>query len=255
MENVPGITEDYNKCIINPFLRRLKKEYFVFNGILNSADFGVPQIRKRFVLHGVRKDLGEELKRKNRYFGLPKATYDKLGNKGLLEWINVEKAIGDLPPLEAGGCYENDAIHDHKCASLSDLNIERLDYIRKNGGSRDCLPDYLKLKCHKVLDIDGNGFKGHKDVYGIMDRYKPSPTITGGCLYISKGRYGHYEQNRGLSIREAARLQSFPDDFQFKGSMTAAALQIGNAVPVKLVKASGDIFYDAILDLYYRDRT
>ena len=75
---------------------------------------------------------------------------------------------------------------------------------------------------------------------------KPAPTITGGCLCYSKGRYGHYSQDRAISIREAARLQTFPDDFVFSNSLTDSALQIGNAVPIDLVKASGEIFKMAI---------
>ena len=70
--------------------------------------------------------------------------------------------------------------------------------------------------------------------------------MTGGCLCYSKGRYGHYEQNRAISIREAARLQTFPDDFVFSNSLTAAALQIGNAVPIDLVKASGSVLKQAM---------
>ena len=79
-----------------------------------------------------------------------------------------------------------------------------------------------------------------------MDPDKPSPTITGGCLCYSKGRYGHYSQDRAISIREAARLQTFPDDFIFSNSLTDSALQIGNAVPIDLVKASGMVFKEAI---------
>ena len=79
-----------------------------------------------------------------------------------------------------------------------------------------------------------------------MDPDKPAPTITGGCLCYSKGRYGHYSQDRAISIREAARLQTFPDDFVFSNSLTDSALQIGNAVPIDLVKASGEIFKMAI---------
>ena len=83
-------------------------------------------------------------------------------------------------------------------------------------------------------------------MYGIMDPNKPSPTMTGGCLFYSKGRYGHYSQDRALSIREAARIQTFPDDFIFSDSLTQSALQIGNAVPVRLVEASGKTFIDVI---------
>jgi DNA (cytosine-5)-methyltransferase 1 len=79
-----------------------------------------------------------------------------------------------------------------------------------------------------------------------MEPDKPAPTITGGCLCYSKGRYGHYSQDRAISIREAARLQTFPDDFVFSNSLTDSALQIGNAVPIDLVKASGEVFITAI---------
>lgn len=118
--------------------------------------------------------------------------------------------------------------------------------IRQNGGSRTGLPDDLVLECHKKKDADGKVFSGHKDVYGIMDADKPSPTMTGGCLCYSKGRYGHYEQDRAISVREAARLQTFPDNFTFSESLTAAALQIGNAVPIDLVKASGAVLKQAM---------
>ena len=121
-----------------------------------------------------------------------------------------------------------------------------MKYIRAHGGSRDSLPDNMVLSCHKKKTEDGTVFSGHKDVYGIMDPNKPSPTMTGGCLCYSKGRYGHYSQNRAISIREAARLQTFPDDFIFSDSLTKAALQIGNAVPVKLVEASAGEILTAI---------
>ena len=104
----------------------------------------------------------------------------------------------------------------------------------------------MTLDCHKKKNNNGEPFGGHKDVYGIMDPNKPSPTITGGCLCYTKGRFGHYSQNRAISIREAARIQTFPDDFVFDDSLSQAALQIGNAVPVKLVEASANEFAKAI---------
>ena len=121
-----------------------------------------------------------------------------------------------------------------------------MKYIRSHGGSRNSLPERMALNCHKKKNKAGEVFSGHQDVYGIMDPNKPSPTITGGCLCYSKGRYGHYSQNRAISIREAARLQTFPDDFIFSDSLSQAALQIGNAVPVKLVEASAKEFIKAI---------
>ena len=152
-----------------------------------------------------------------------------------------------MPVIDAGEEYGDDGkIHNHKCEGLSDTNLKRIRAIRKNGGSRSGLPEELVLDCHKKKDEEGKAFSGHGDVYGIMDPDKPAPTITGGCLCYSKGRYGHYSQDRAISIREAARLQTFPDDFVFSNSLTDSALQIGNAVPIDLVKASGEIFKMAI---------
>lgn len=241
MENVPGIKTDLNKPILDEFLVRLKGNYEVVDAILNSADYGVPQTRKRFVLHAVRKDIFAELRADGLVFRLPAPTHSSQGNDGLQPWKTVREAIGDLPCIGAGGSYEdpNGEIHNHKCANLNETNLKRIRAIRANGGSRAGLPNDLVLKCHKKKDKDGKTFDGHGDVYGIMDADKPSPTMTGGCLFYSKGRYGHYEQDRAISIREAARLQTFPDDFIFGNSLSAAALQIGNAVPVDLVKASG----------------
>ena len=247
MENVPGIQSGFNKEILDDFLNRLNVNYYVLHDILNAADYGVPQLRKRFVLHAVRLDIHKELLQCGFKFELPKATHSQFGGGGSQKWKTVCETIGDLPPIKAGEEYpDNGIVHNHKCANLSEINIKRMKIIRANGGSRICLPDELALECHKKKDNNGEAFSGHGDVYGIMDANKPSPTMTGGCLCYSKGRYGHYEQNRAISIREAARLQTFPDDFVFSNSLTAAALQIGNAVPIDLVKASGNILKQAM---------
>lgn len=247
MENVPGIKSDFNKVILDEFLERLKRYYYVKENILNAADYGVPQVRKRFVLHAVRKDINKELESIGFVFDLPKVTHNKNGDKGFKKWKTVKEVIDDLPKIKAGEEYkDNGKIHNHKCANLSKMNLKRIKIIRKNGGSRDGLPEDLILDCHKKKDKNGKAFSGHGDVYGIMDPDKPAPTITGGCLCYSKGRYGHYNQDRAISIREAARLQTFPDDFMFDNSLTSSALQIGNAVPIDLVRASGAVFKEAI---------
>jgi DNA (cytosine-5)-methyltransferase 1 len=240
MENVPGITANCNKEILNEFLSRLKKRYVIANAILNAADFGVPQLRKRFVLHAVRKDLDKILQKANFEFALPKQTHSSNVSDDLLPWKTVREAIGDLPPIRAGEKFVdvNGLIHNHYCANLDDINLKRIRAIRKNGGSRSGLPDDLVLKCHKKTNKDGKLFAGHCDVYGVMDGDRPAPTMTGGCLCYSKGRYGHYEQDRAISIREAARFQTFPDDFIFSDNLGSSSLQIGNAVPIDLVKAS-----------------
>lgn len=247
MENVPGIKSDFNNAILSEFLQRLNVNYYVREDILNAADYGVPQTRKRFVLHAVRNDIYNELNSIGFAFDLPKATHGKNGDNGLKKWKTVKEAIDDLPAISAGEEYVDDGkIHNHKCAGLSAENLQRIKEIRKNGGSRKGLPEPLVLECHKKKDKNGKMFSGHGDVYGIMDPSKPAPTITGGCLCYSKGRYGHYSQDRALSIREAARIQTFPDDFVFSNSLTDSAIQIGNAVPIDLVKASGELFKKAI---------
>lgn len=253
MENVPGIGTNFNAEILNEFIQRLENKseadterYAICKAILNAADYGVPQLRKRFVLHGVRVDVHKELVKYGVDFGLPQPTHNVNGDDEKLPWVTVSQAIGDLPAIQAGENYNGDQhIHNHKCAGLSETNLARIRYIRMHGGSRDCLPDDMVLTCHKRKS-DGQVFSGHNDVYGIMDPYKPAPTMTGGCLCYSKGRYGHYAQDRAISIREAARIQTFPDDFVFSDSLTKSALQIGNAVPVKLVEASAAEFIKAI---------
>lgn len=248
MENVPGIKTNSNKEILDEFLSRLREKYVVVDDILNSADYGVPQIRRRYVLHAVRIDINVELIEENFIFGLPRATHSAQKDGELLPWKTVREAIGDLPRIQAGEEFidAKGHIHNHKCANLDEINIKRIQAIRANGGSRTALPEELVLNCHKKKSKNGKIFDGHKDVYGIMDADKPAPTMTGGCLFYSKGRYGHYAQDRAISIREAARLQTFPDDFIFGDSLTASALQIGNAVPIDLVKASGMVLKQAI---------
>lgn len=248
MENVPGIKTKSNQIVLDDFLAELREKYYVVDGILNCADYGVPQLRKRYVLHAVRTDISQELVDSGFDFCLPTPTHSRNQNDGIPTWITVRDTIDDLPIIGAGESYvdPNGRIHNHKCANLDDINIRRIRTIRANGGSRDGLPPHLILECHKKKDADGNAFSGHKDVYGIMDADKPSPTMTGGCLFYSKGRYGHYAQDRAISIREAARLQTFPDDFIFSDSLTASALQIGNAVPIDLVRASGTVLKKAM---------
>lgn len=264
INGVKVIDEEYvtNKQILEEFLNDLQEEnrsnnqkYKIFPRVLNAADYGVPQLRKRYVLHAVRVDIWNKMQAQGIAFGLPAATHDRIGKNGLKPWVTVEEAIGDLPAIAAGNYYNGELnIKNHKCADLDPKNIERMKFIRENGGSRIGLPEHLVLECHRKKDKNGKPFHGRADVYGIMAADKPSPTMTGGCLFYSKGRYGHYSQNRAISIREAARLQTFPDDFIFSDSLSEAALQIGNAVPVGLVTASGKIFLDCIKALSVKEK-
>lgn len=253
MENVPGIKSSFGGRIINEFIADLEnkvnplnKRYMVVCGIVNAADYGVPQLRKRFVLHAVRSDIYEILKTKGINLALPQTTHSKEGDKGKKQWVTVREAFEGLPKISAGERYSDAKIKNHYCANLSQINIERMKVIRANGGDRTALPEHLVLECHKK-------YNGHTDVYGIMNPDMPSPTLTGGCLSYSKGRFGHPFENRAISVREAARLQTFPDDYVFGESLTKAALEIGNAVPIKLVEESGKAIMDLIKKIILDD--
>ena len=238
MENVSGMTRIKNHNIFNKFLSSISNDYNINYDVLNTADYGVPQSRKRLVLHGIRKEI---LHNTNLILDLPSKTHSNIPDLKLLPWINAD-IIMDLPPIEGGEEYFGEGIYNHVANKLSNVNIERIIHIRNNGGNRTSLPEALELNCHKNRS-------GHSDVYGILDINKPSITITGGCMSYSKGRFGHPTQNRALSAREAARLQSFDDDYIFVGNRGQLAKQIGNAVPVKLAQASGDYFMSVFREL------
>ena len=125
---------------------------------------------------------------------------------------------------------------NHRAANLSARNVERVKATPEGGSHRDW-PDYLKLECHK-------GFSGYSDVYGRMSWDSPASGLTTRCTSYSNGRFGHPEQNRAISIREAACLQTFPEDFLFAGCMASISRQIGNAVPVLLAKLFGEQFIE-----------
>ena len=246
MENVPGIRSSYSGRIIKEFISELenvnapmKERYKVVYDVVNAADYGVPQLRKRFVLHAIRYDIYEVLQSKGRDISLPETTHSKDGKGGKKRWVTVREIFEGLPKISAGERYNDNIIKNHYCANLSDINIERMQIIRANGGTRTALPEHLVLKCHKK-------YNGHADVYGIMNPDAPAPTMTGGCLSYSKGRFGHPFEDRAISVREAARLQTFPDDYVFGESLTKSALEIGNAVPIKLVEASGQALLSLI---------
>ena len=249
MENVPGIKSSFGGRILKEFIAELENEgspdnecCFVLSNVVNAADYGVPQLRKRFVLHAVRCDILKQMEQLNLTLTLPIPTHSKTGKDNKQKWVTVREVFAGLPKIEAGERYSDDKIKNHYCANLSDKNIQRMRIIRENGGSRTVLPENLVLKCHTT-------YSGHTDVYGIMNPDVPAPTMTGGCLSYSKGRFGHPFENRAISVREAARIQTFPDDYIFGESLTKAALEIGNAVPIKLVKASGSVFINIIMQL------
>lgn len=230
MENVPGIIKsEQGKVIFQKVQRRLKRlGYTVSFRIVEAADYGVPQFRKRFVLLGTR--IGDK------EIGIPDPLYGDPNRCGsnvekLQPWKTVRATIGFLPALDNGGKSEEYPLH--RCSRNGERNYKRIKAIPHDGGSRTELPPELVLECHKRYP------NGYRDVYGRMSWDKPSPTITSGCTNITRGRFIHPEQDRGISLLEAAMLQTFDPDYRFAGNSEQIALQIGNAVPVKLGEVMG----------------
>lgn len=219
IENVPGI-KDKGKEVFDEFLKTLEQlGYNYCWKVLNAKNYGVPQNRRRLVLLAS-------------LFCQPEMPPETHG-KGRLPYVTVSDTIKKYPPINAG--EECADVPNHKAAGISDMNLERLKYTPIDGGTRTQWPERLVLKCHKSKE-----YTGHTDVYGRMRWNGVAPTLTARCYSISNGRYGHPEQNRAISLREAAALQSFRDDYIFYGSsMASIGRQIGNAVPVKLAYALG----------------
>ena len=219
LENVPGIEGKRGKNILHSALAKVEDSgYFIHEKILDAQDYGVPQRRKRVVIIGERKDHESPL------FEYPKPQEHK---------ITVRDTIAHLPePPEDGS--EHPSVSLHRRDRLSAKNIARLQAL-KPGQGRDFLPPELLADCHKV----SSNVIGHRNVYGRMPWDDVSPTITARFDSFTRGMFGHPEQNRSISLREGAMLQTFPEDFIFVGNKVEVARQIGNAVPVAMAMAVG----------------
>lgn len=219
LENVPGIEGRRGKLILRRALEKVEKsEYFIHEKILDAQDYGVPQRRRRVIIIGERKDHEFSL------FEYPEPQENK---------ITVREMIAHLPePPEDGS--EHPSISLHRRDRLSPKNIARLQAL-KPGQGRDFLPFELLADCHKV----SSNVIGHRNVYGRMPWDDVSPTITARFDSFTRGMFGHPEQNRSISLREGAMLQTFPEDFVFVGNKVEVARQIGNAVPVAMAMAVG----------------
>jgi len=227
-ENVSGIARGRGLGYLTLFLSQMEKMgYETSWDLINAVDYGVPQFRKRVIALCVKDAVKPP--------PLPPKTHSnhEETNGDLLPWRTVRDAIRDLPPLAPG---ESDpSIPNHVARNHSPRVLEIIRKIPKNGGSRKSLPSELWLPCHRKLKEKRGG--GAESVYGRMTWEKPSPTITCRCTTPSSGRFIHPEQDRAITPREAARLQSFPDDFVFPKELNRAERLIGNAVPPDLMVA------------------
>jgi DNA (cytosine-5)-methyltransferase 1 len=216
MENVPQLLEHK---VFKDFVANLTG-YATWWGIVNCIQYGVPQTRKRLVLLASRFGSVELLPPDS-----VKAPYK-----------TVREAISHLPALRAGCSDPNDALH--AACSLSDLNLHRIRASKPGGTWRDW-DESLVAECHRK-----RSGQTYPSVYGRMEWDTPAPTITTQCFGFGNGRFGHPEQDRAISLREAAILQTFPDNYRFLAPSERVCFSklgrlIGNAVPVRIGEVVG----------------
>jgi DNA (cytosine-5)-methyltransferase 1 len=229
MENVPGVKKHEP---FDEFINALHScGYSVDTKAIYCQHLGIPQNRRRFVLLASR--IGEI----------------KFDIVAVEKALNVREAIGHLPPLKAGETHPADPLH--KTRGLSPLNLKRIRESRQGGTWLDWPMD-LRAACH--LREKGASFK---NVYSRMSWDKPAPTITTQSFSYGTGRFGHPDQDRAISLREAAILQTFPDDYKFVPKGGRVILQrvgrlIGNAVPPKLGEAIGSAFIKHIKMTFFK---
>ena len=221
MENVPQLMD-------KPIYRKFKHEltnagYKIADAVISCTDFGVPQKRCRLVMLG--SLLGK--------IDMPKSEAK--------EPKTVRQMIGHLCPLEHGQSSETDPLH--VCSRLEPINLKRIQASKPGGSWRDW-PTELLPDCYKK-----DSGLSYGSVYGRMQWDKPAPTLTTQFYRYGTGRYGHPEQDRALSLREGAILQTFPEQYQFvapneRAAFTKIGRQIGNAVPPSLASAIGKAITD-----------
>lgn len=212
MENVGGILSTRGQPFVKALFENMEAEgYSILQKKLTASSYDVPQDRKRVII------VGELTNGKPTSFEYPEP---HVGPKK-----TVREAIYDLMDKTEAD------VPNHKSDKLSDLNLKRIQVITEGQG-QDSLPDELQLECHKK----NNGHR-HLDTYGRMAWDQPSPTITARFDSFSRGRFGHPVLDRTITLREGARLQTFPDAFEFVGTKVEVARQIGNAVPPELAKS------------------
>lgn len=218
MENVPGLA---GQPVFESFLRQLAESGYQYDyQVVFCPDYGMAQTRKRLVL----------VASKETEINLAQPTHAPD------QYLTVADVITGLPILTAGQSHKSDPLH--RASILSPINLKRIQ-ASKPGGSWLDWPEDLRAKCHRK-----ESGKTFPSVYGRMTWDEPSPTITTQCNGYGNGRFGHPEQDRAISLREAAMLQSFPENYQFapegeKRSIGALAKMIGNAVPVRLGEVVG----------------
>jgi DNA (cytosine-5)-methyltransferase 1 len=224
-ENVPGLAGPSHQSVLWELRTALSAVgYLVTDPLVRDAStFGVPQRRKRCIMVAAKSDAALDA-----FLGTDTTQPEK----------TVHDAIGRLRLLDSGEKHPSDTLH--RARNHSELALRRLAKIPKDGGSRASLPGELELRCHK-------GSKAFPDVYGRMSWNTVAPTLTTGCTDVTRGRFAHPAQDRAITLREAARLQTFDDDYHFVGNSSQIATQIGNAVPPAMIAHLATAFDAALM--------
>jgi len=216
VENVPGIVRSEAKQQLRAGLSALG--YRFSDPIrISATDLGVPQRRVRSIFVASKSNSV-----------LERFEWFRTNTSGNAS-PTARMAFHGLKTLDAGEQCPKDPLH--RARRHATITLQRLRAIPKDGGSRSALPDELQLACHRNLSA-----KSFPDVYGRMAWDMPAPTLTTGCTDVTKGRFAHPEQDRAITLREAARLQTFPDTYKFEGTPTQIARLIGNAVPYEMAR-------------------
>jgi DNA (cytosine-5)-methyltransferase 1 len=240
LENVPRI-KTRGKRLYREFLDVLDEEGYVVSDesarVLQVANYGVPQNRRRFVL----------LAGKGFSIPLPEPTHSRKGEATLSPWLTLKDALDgftDEEPPTLSEAQDEGGPREHKWHVVRDISEENRKRLEKAvpGASRKEIPSELRPSCHEDDD-----YEGFQNVYGRMTWNQTPVTITSGCTTPSKGRFGHPDEVRTLSVREAALIQTFPEDYEIDTPYMKYACQIvGNALPCDFAEVVSESCYEAL---------
>lgn len=236
IENVPGLLGTRGRGLLATLQADIARAGYDFVAdVLDAVDYGVPQRRRRVVICGWRRDSVPP-------FALPGPLV------GPAQYRTVWDAIGDLPtpPIDYSP-HPQDRLH--RRMKISSLNEERIRLVPPGGGFED-LPVELRVGCHK----NGADKIGHRFVYGRLHPHEPAATITARFDSFTRGKFAHPTEHRNISLREGARLQTFPDRHHFVGTQEEIAALIGNAVPPVLARVLGQALHQHLMPLVRQPR-
>jgi DNA (cytosine-5)-methyltransferase 1 len=243
MENVPALASDVHnrKLAVAVFEELESLGYALSAEVVNAAWLGVPQLRYRLVVMGSRHQKP----------AFPDRV--RLGIEGMLseeDFVTVDEAIMDLPPVSPGGGSdvrrmpaarrtsdyatlmrgESPKLFNHWSADTDEVNLARIRHVSEGGNWHDIPIDLLPTRFRDVRLSD------HTTTYRRLDRAHPAHTVTTECGNVTSGAFTHPTQDRAITVREAARLQGFPDWFRFLGPRSSQYKQVGNAVPALMAR-------------------